>query len=287
MLVDTLEKFRQLSTMDAAKLERAINTWVAPRRRCPASDARKLSLYLLGHRMHILADTWAHQDFSGEANVKINGAGIENHVYTQNAKGKLEKMKWTGTVWQIGEDTDCATAPAPGVNQTAAGHGQMGHLPDYSWSKFEYPAAWKNGAHSRDNPKEYREAWAWLSFAMALCTGGKANAELPGDVPSDIATVMSTWHPLSTKQLTAIQASEALWKQTGLGKLLPNRWDPKRRKGLGLYNGLASNRFGWINVVRDSTLHLMELAAAIHYAWCVEWLKANPGYSWQPWVPRT
>jgi hypothetical protein len=245
-----------------------------------------MSLFLLGHRMHILADTWAHQDFSGEANRKINCAGIENRVFARNAQGKPERVNWTGTLWG-GQDTDCAAAPAPGTDKTAAGHGQMGHLPDYSWLTFEYPAAWKNGTHVRNNPKEYDQAWRWLSYVMALCTGRKTDLQLPDEVPPDIAKVMTTWHRLSTKELSAIKASEALWAKTDLGKNLPNRWDPKRRKRLGLWDGLAQNRYGYINVVRDSTLHMMETAAAIHYAWCVKWLKANPGYAWKPWAPKT
>ena len=290
MIVDTIGKYQELSTANSAKLASLIKDWVAPRSRCPATDGRKLALYLLGLRIHVLSDTWAHQDFTGEPNVKINGAGMLNNVFAKDAEGNWQKSTWTGTVWALNGDTDCAAAPVTGTDKTAAGHGQMGHYPDYSWLVFRYPAAWLPSDQShleRNNPAEYEQAWRWISFAMALCNGNKGDGDLPEQVPQAYVDVMKTWHELSTKGLRAVAESEKLWRQTSGGQKIPTRWDPAERKPLGLYDGLAKTRFGYINVVQDSTLHLMELAAAMHYQFCVQWMAANPDYSWKPWQPKT
>lgn len=240
--------------------------------------------------MHILSDTWAHQDFTGEPNERINAAGTLNYVYAKDAKGKYQKTEWTGTVWVLNADTDCAAAPRGVGSKTCAGHGQMGHYPDHSWSIFKYPAAWlpkgKN-THVRNNPEEYNQAWKWVSFVMGLCNGKMTETDLPAPTPDNIDTVMRAWHKLSDKSLVAIPESESLWRKTPLGKVLPKRWNPSARAKLGLYNGLALTRYHHINIKQNSTLHCMETAAAMHYKFCVDWLAANKEYSWVPWKPET
>ena len=290
MVQDTIRRFGELQSSGRSQLASVVADWVAPRLRCPPTDGRRLALYLLGLRAHVLSDTWAHQDFTGERNKKINGAGIRNDVHAKDTNGTYQLAAWTGTVWALHDDTDCAAAPAPGTDLTAAGHGQLGHYPDYSWLTFQYPAAWlpqRTSYHVRDNPKEYREAWSWVSFVMALCSGQRSNNDVPSQVPQEISDVMNTWHALSRSRLAAVPASEQLWKRTALGGQIPDRWDTTDRKSLGLYEGLAWTRMGHINVIQDSSLHYMELAAAIHYQFCVKWLQENPDYTWRPRTPRT
>ena len=290
MIRDTVAKYQALCSASGSQLEDLIAGWVAPRVRCPVTDGRKLALYLLGLRIHVLSDTWAHQDFTGESNYSINGAGVANDVFAQDSQGNWQKATWTGTVWVLGEDTDCAAAPGAGTDKTAAGHGQMGHYPDYSWLVFRYPATWLPSGqthHVRDNPTEYNQAWSWIHFTMALCNGTKGDNDLPDAPPQAYVDVMKTWHRLSTKGLEAVGMSEELWMQTDAGKKIPICWDPADRKPLGLFDGLATTRFGYINVVQNSTLHCMETAAALHYQFCVDWLANHPGYTWKPWQPQT
>ncbi len=290
MINDTVSKYRLIRNKSGPELAAIISNWVAPRVRCPVTDGAKLALYLLGVRMHILSDTWAHQDFTGEGNYNINGAGRQNYVFAKDAQGNYQQTTWTGTIWALHDDTDCAAAPNTGTDNTAAGHGQMGHYPDYSWLTFKYPAAWlPKGTEylERENPGQYNQAWSWINFVMGLCSGQNNDTHIPKETPADIVDVMATWHRLSTTRLEAVPASEALWRSQTAARQMPYRWDPETRKPLGLYDGLATTRYGYINVVQDSTLHCMETAAAIHYQFCVDWLKANPNYSWVPWQPKT
>lgn len=292
LIDNTLQLFEQLVDARAGRLTKLIEQLVAPRIRCPATNGRKLALMLLGLRMHVLADTWAHQDFTGEQNYDINNAGFFNEVTAKDAAGRYRATVWTGTVWALHDDTDCAAAPPPakGVDGPCAGHGQMGHYPDYSWLTFRYPAGWLPTGrrfHTRENPTEYQQAWRWLSFAMSLCRGTANHRLLSKGPPKDITRVIETWHPLSTEGLEAIEASERLWRSTRLGTQLAPRWNPVRRGSLGLRDGLAVTRFGSIDVKRDSVLHLMELAASIHYQFCVDWQSRHPEYDWTPPTPLT
>ncbi|MCG8551153.1 MAG: hypothetical protein MI799_12190 [Desulfobacterales bacterium] len=292
MIEDTVKQYNELSGADGDELANKISALVAPRRRCPVTDGRKLAIYLLGIRLHVLSDTWAHQDFTGSINKEVNGAGLVNDVYIRDENGEYRLASWTGTIYVFHDDTDSAAAPNVIKNP---GHGQLGHLPDYSWAHFKYPASWlpeEENYHIRDNPGEYKNAWSWLSHTMKLCRGDLTDDQIqnePAQPPQDISKVIETYHPLSTKALTAVPASEELWKKTALGKKLPERWIIEEREKLGLHDGLASTRYGWINVRQNSTLHCMETAAAIHYQFCVDWAaKHNDnGYSWTLWKPIT
>lgn len=289
LIVDTLQKFEQFSSAGPDELAELIADLVAPRIRCPVEDGRRLALFLLGLRMHVLADTWAHQDFTGEQSNEINGAGTLNRITAKDEFGQYQKTVWTGTVWALRDDTDCAAAPVMPGDGPCAGHGQIGHFADYSWLTFRYPASWLPQGqqfHVRDNPREYREAWAWLAFVMSLCRGSQSESEPPA-LPDDIDNVIGTWHELSTEGLVAIPESEECWRQTKLGQQIPARWHPLRRRKLGLFDGLATTRYGSINVIRNSVLHLMETAASIHYQFCVDWLATNSDYTWAPWRPKT
>jgi len=292
MLADTIEQFNQLSNATGSDLEQKTATLLGDRKRCPVSDGKQLALYLLGIRLHVLSDTWAHQDFTGADSAAVNGAGIENNVYAKNAQGEYKLTQWVGTLDLLHADTDCSAAPNKGSNP---GHGQLGHLPDYSWITMKYPASWLPAGqeyHERENPTQYVEAWSWVSQAMKLCRGALSDAQIksePEPTPDELSRTLSTFHVLSTTASTVIPASEKLWQQTALGKKLPERWSPENRKALGLYNGLAVTREGYINVVKDSTLHCMETAAAIHYQFCVEWAKKNQAAypSWKLATPKT
>lgn len=299
MMLDTIAKYREITTAKSSEIDPILKRYLGNVPYAPVKDPKKLALVLLGVRMHVLADTWAHQDFSGIASKEINGAGTLNYVYASTGSPDiLENTSWKGTLWVIAEDTDCAAAPnAPG-NAACRGHGQMGHFPDYSWLKFIYPAAWlKQGGYLfRDNPQQYRQAWYWLRTLMASCLGGgyellENKHNQPCALPDDILNCIDTPHALDDTKLFAIAESEQLWRKTELAKQLKEhqRWnrnaghfDELHRKELGVIDGLPTTRYGTVNISQNSTLHLMEMASAIHYQWCVQWAEEHPEFQWIP-----
>lgn len=303
LILDTCQRFKSLSTAKGDELAELVADSLQPRVRCPVASGKQIALFLLGLRMHVFADTWAHQDFTGEQNRDINFAGVDNDVMAKDKRGKYKKTEWTGS-----RATDCSNVRPIEKNLTCGGHGQLGMYPDYSWLIYKYPASWLpkgKRLHERDNPKEYSEAWSWLNFVMGLCKGSKTDDDRPSPTPKEIEKVIGTWRKLSTKEQVAILKSEELWKKTSLGEDFSEdlwRKTTRGKKGatpwtnvwplldstkLGLYDGLAYTRGGSINVKQNSTLHYMETAAAMHYQFCVDWIAANPKYSWKPEAPMT
>ena len=298
MALDTIAKFREIkAATDPDNLSRLLKQYLGDIPHVASNDSEQLALVFLGIRMHVLSDTWAHQDFSGIASKEINGAGTFNHVYASKCHPQiLESTSWKGTLWALAEDTDCAAAPNIPGDAACRGHGQMGHFPDYSWLTFIYPAAWlmSGGYLIRNNPQQYREAWFWLRTVMASCLSDKcAQPDVTGilQIPQEISDCIETEHSLDDTSLFAVSESEQVWRKTALAKNLHeyHRWNQHQgqfsdshRKELGVIDGLPTTRYGTVNIAENSTLHLMELASAIHYTWCIEWAQAHPEFQWQP-----
>ncbi len=128
----------------------------------------------------------------------------------------------------LDQDTDCSTPPEMNWagDRAFPGRGQQGYVPDYSWLKYKYRPAWSASGRflKRDNPKEYSEAWSWLSFVMGLCNGNVKANELPSNTPSAIQGVLGKWRSLNTSKNVAIHDSEKHWeKAPSIKKLRPSK----------------------------------------------------------------
>ncbi|MBB1489211.1 DUF6765 family protein [Oceanospirillum sediminis] len=299
MALDTINKYRAISQADQHQLKELLKKYLGAVPHLAPSDAKSLALVFLGIRMHVLADTWAHQDFSGIASKDINAAGTFNDVYaSKEFPYVLEDTTWKGTLWALGSDTDCSAAPDVPGDAACRGHGQMGHYPDYSWLNFVYPASWLKQGHYlvRNNPEQYKQAWYWLSTVMASCredinTRQDLNLKPAPSIPADITRSITSYHKLDSSKLSAVAESERVWQDTLLaGDLdLKKRWnhkanvfDDSMRQNLGVIGELPTTRLGTVDIRAGSTLHLMELASALHYQWCLEWAGKHPDFYWRP-----
>ncbi|WMN61767.1 hypothetical protein NI389_18330 (plasmid) [Pseudoalteromonas xiamenensis] len=305
MILDTIERFKSLMALSKITngqeaqqgLQKALNAEFGVDkngnpRRLTTANIERLAHIFLGIRMHVLADTWAHQDFSGIASKDLNGAGTLNNVYypKNSAPDIWQQSTWTGSLWVFASDTDCAAAPnAPG-SQACRGHGQVGHYPDYSWLSFFYPAAWMSSGSFllRSNPEQYNEAWLWLRRVMAEALG-KSTTDM--NIPTNVQAVIAKPVELNSKKLEAVELKEKQWQQLDLcsGFSLADRWNNKqgvfdktKRNQLGVVGDLPSTRLGTLKIKQNSDLHLMELASAFHYLWSSNWAKNNKEYGWSP-----
>jgi hypothetical protein len=150
---------------------------------------RAYSLCLIGLRMHVLADTWAHTYYTGSPAWCINDAGEE--VYSiEGIEGHENKIKvnwkrvnfrdWNQKTSSI-INGEVATPPSSSVNSVCyAGHGRMGHLPDYPWIVYDYQPKWAGDRTIRkNNPDYYIKAFKQMVYAMSCIHNNK---------PFDIAT---------------------------------------------------------------------------------------------------
>lgn len=311
LILDTVEQYQALFNAKGQKLKSLIDKLIGRRSRLPVSDGEKLARYLLGIRMHVLGDTWAHQDFTGEPSVECNSVVDREKVSYRDPKTKKQIIvEWSGPpLGPLNKDTDCAAPPDVTWlgDRSSPGHSQMGYLPDYSWLTFRYLPAWKsdNRSLTRNNPKEYSKAWSWMSFVMGLCNGSIQPNKLPSKPPLAIQQVIAKWRRLSPKKNKAILASEKHWETAkNLKKYLPrdillpkteetnNYWkeindNRTKRKDLGLWKGRAWTPFGELKVMKESSLHYMELAATMHYQFCYAWAKTNQDkVTWIPGAPK-
>lgn len=135
--------------------------------------AKKDSLEAIGIAMHILADTWAHQNFAGTPSLVINNTDV--HVYevkdgkdyqitfshNPGRKDDIEGRKYTNSLYSGSE-----------ISIMNLGHGRMGHLPDLSFIKYKYLPAWGNWYELiKDNPSDYLFAFSQMVYALKYYRG--------------------------------------------------------------------------------------------------------------------
>ena len=102
-------------------------------------------LEMIGLRMHVIADTWAHSYFAGVPEWFLNeidlAAGIE----------EFYDEEWDPI--QLGGDLDdpltytyssYPTTLPRYVSPFYLGHGKLGHIPDYGYIRYRYHPLWKN-----------------------------------------------------------------------------------------------------------------------------------------------
>ena len=137
--------------------------------------ASNSSLEAFGIAMHILADTWAHQNFAGTPSLVINN--VESHVYevvddtdyrltfghNPARKDSIEQRRYTNSL-HSGDEHSIMNL----------GHGRMGHLPDISFIKYKYLPAWGNWYELvKDNPSDYLHAFGQMVYALKCLKNNK------------------------------------------------------------------------------------------------------------------
>ena len=136
--------------------------------------AKGRGLPAVGIAMHVLADTWAHQNFAGTPSLVINNTNFHFYellegdqrreiVFRHNpsAPDNLEKSIYTNSLYQPKENT-----------VMNLGHGRAGHLPDYSFIRYAYLPAWADYEEIiKDNPSDYYHAFCQMVYAMKYLRG--------------------------------------------------------------------------------------------------------------------
>lgn len=136
--------------------------------------AKDRSLPAVGIAMHVLADTWAHQNFAGTPSLVINNTNFHffelledgqrrkiEFRHNPSASDDLEKSAYTNSLYQAQEHSIMNL-----------GHGRAGHLPDYSFVRYAYLPAWADYEEViKDNPADYYHAFCQMIYAMKYLRG--------------------------------------------------------------------------------------------------------------------
>ena len=138
--------------------------------------ARRKSLQAVGLAMHVLADTWAHQNFAGTPSLVINNTnyyfyelmpdGTEREIrfsHSPSAPDDVFKGVYSSSIYQGNENSIMNL-----------GHGRAGHLPDYSFARYRYLPAWGEYEEIiKDNPTDYLHAFCQMVEAMRYLRGDR------------------------------------------------------------------------------------------------------------------
>lgn len=280
-------------------------------------NLHRFRLILLGVRAHVIADTWAHQDFSGLPNVlntywDVNydpsswnpgkwGYGRQSIDYHDGTSG------WRNQVLSgVGASVGGIPSFLGGVsgNLEAApngtsylGHGWMGHLPDFSFVKFRYKPCWANpsaNALERDNPREYRAAWTEL-VSMFTQAAGKGQLKLDAQFNAGLQkAVNAIERPFDLQRQDPGRAFSANVWQDVFGDLPTSRPDaniePDPQTVLSGMVEKTENmtRYGtdYVNVYSD--LYLFQIAADYHFHFVKNYLSRHGIYQFTgSWSQQT
>ena len=140
--------------------------------------AKGNGLQAAGVAMHVVADTWAHCNFAGTPSLVINNTS--DYFYELLPDGGKKMITFhhnPGAPDNVEEDIFTNTIFQP--NETAVmnlGHGRAGHLPDYSFIRYEYLPAWGDyQVIVKDNPDDYMHAFCQMIEAMRYLRGDRVS----------------------------------------------------------------------------------------------------------------
>lgn len=141
--------------------------------------AKGKSLQAVGVAMHVIADTWAHQNFAGTPSLVINNTNqyfyeilpdVDHKIqfrHSASVPDDIEHRIYTCSLFQSSENSIMNL-----------GHGRAGHLPDYSFIRYKYLPAWGDYEEIiKDNPSDYYYAFCQLIFAMQYLRGERSAFE--------------------------------------------------------------------------------------------------------------
>ena len=132
----------------------------------PDSPIRANVLALIGIRMHVLADTWAHSYFAGTPSKWVNNATDFSKI-----TGTPDGLKETGT-----PDTSNV------YSVYFLGHARAGHYPDYGSLIYQYHPQWmrENSMIIKCGPDDFMCAYTQMVQAMTYIRDSAAGSFSPG-----------------------------------------------------------------------------------------------------------
>ncbi len=139
--------------------------------------AKGKGMQAVGIAMHILADTWAHQNFAGTPSLVINNTNSYFYELFQDEDGYREKKLNFRHSASSPDDLENSVYTnslyTPSENSIMnLGHGRAGHLPDYCFIKYKYLPAWGDYEEIiKDNPSDYLHAFCQMIYAMKYLRG--------------------------------------------------------------------------------------------------------------------
>lgn len=141
-----------------------------------AQEQAEELLIKIGMIMHVIADTWAHQNFAGTPNAKINDVSDFRCI-----KPPCESIR--------GYDSSHTYSVGTTYSVFYLGHGRAGHNPDYGCLSYSYKAAWNGTRIVREGPDTFCEAFGQMVYVLKCIKDGTAI-----DLSAQPGTADQTWY---------------------------------------------------------------------------------------------
>lgn len=265
---------------------------------------KRFGLVLLGARAHVIADTWAHQDWCGDDNVINTYWDIDNSFFNNKAYQQIEYQN-NGKDWKKVHLSSTSSKYFDGNQNLEAapnitayvGHGWMGHLPDYSFIKYRYRPCWQPASAEplvRDNPTEYKYAFLELCslFSQAKDEKQKFQPEKAENAKKITAAgnAISSTVDIADKTTCPRQHSANKWleemRKIGVKDptvTIDTKQEPDSATVLDgqidyikqTLDPLGKTRYGTYYVKLTSDLYLFQIAVDYHFHFVKNWLKTN------------
>lgn len=147
------EQFKLIALPNSILVEEMINDIIKNHKN------KTYELQLIGLRMHVLCDTWAHTYFAGIPAWSLN-----------DVIGSVTNLDDNSTIRYVG------TPPLSSFNSYSyLGHGRLGHLPDYPYLRYKFKPQWSgNNSIDKHNPSDYLSAFKQMVTVMRCIREGKA-----------------------------------------------------------------------------------------------------------------
>ncbi len=276
---------------DNARLEailcRAKGGWELLNQQDKIKNLATFRLILLGVRAHVIADTWAHQDWCGLSDkintywdVRGSSVGRQSIEYQEQ-----EGDDWKQVVLSSMKHDNLKAVP----NGTSyLGHGWMGHFPDYSFVKYRYKPCWRKSSDEpwvRNNPEQYLYAWVELTSLFSQARGNSLRlSSITGTLKSAKKAIEQPC-VIDSKTTCPRKASSDAWVSNmfnSSGVVPPSTMiDAKQEPDKGtvlegmLAESTSSTRYGTYYINASSDLYLFQIAADYHFHFVKDYLSKH------------
>lgn len=150
------------------------------------NEGQDVGLYAIGVAMHVLADTWSHQDFVGGPASKMNCVrGV--HI-SERDREIYESDEYE----ELGNEIEAripkilnGIAKVKDYSVAGLGHGPAGYKPDIAWLSYVYAPGWANSPEryheymkTADNRYRFKSALVQMIESMKYIRGGDSQLNL-------------------------------------------------------------------------------------------------------------
>ncbi|MCG8634876.1 MAG: hypothetical protein MI863_13665 [Desulfobacterales bacterium] len=250
---------------------------------------RRFGLLLLGGRAHTIADTWAHQDWSATNKAintywDISGDYVPSQIAQKIKYRGADNEDWTTVRLSSGYLLTNENLVAVPNNTTYMGHGWMGHLPDFSFIKYQYRPCWHSRSKEpvqRDNPVQYSHAFLELCSLFSQANGSLFDPGSAGDKLEGAKRAMSAHWDIGDGNNCPRGLSAGQWI-TEMGRLdiqepsvrIDTKEEPDKKAildGQIDYKSMGGTRYGTYYVNLFSDLYLFQIAIDYNFQFVKHW----------------